>query len=701
LSLRENRYAKQVQPATLPVSTLKGVGPKRASHFAGKGIHTLLDLFFFIPLRYEDRTSALTIASCRDGTTALVKGSVIAGREERFFPGRTRLFKIRLRDDSGELELLWFNYRKPHLARFAVAGTKLFAYGAVKMNRGRLQMVHPELWEDRGEGLGFFPVYSSIQGVSPPLLRKIVRKALDDYLGTISDPVPETITKALDLPPLGEAVRQVHFPPLDSRFSDLDQKRTPSHRRLLFDRFFLVMLTIAFRRKARESQAASVWTCPPEFVSNPSLCFPFKLTQGQRRAFLDIVHDLGTGRPMNRLILGDVGCGKTAVAALAARAAVINGTQTAVMAPTQVLASQHFDDFSSIAREMGFRPLLLTSALKKAEREEAYKEIRTGACNLVIGTQSLIQDEVRFPHLGLVIIDEQHRFGVRERALMDRKGKSPHQLVMSATPIPRTLAMTVYGDMDISLIPDYPAGHRPVITRLVEESEKRKVLDFLKQRLGMGQQAFVICPVIEESEETDLKSATDMAARLQKLLSPPFRIGLMHGRLAAPEKDKVMSDFRRGKIHVLVGTTVVEVGVHVPAAALMIVEHPERFGLAQLHQLRGRVGRGSERGVCVLMVPEGLSERALARLRIMADNQDGFEIARKDLEQRGQGELIGTRQTGLGELDLSEMMSEPELLLMAKEKADLLLESDPDLADPRHGRLRNFVESMLKQPVDL
>lgn len=703
MSLRETRYLKQVQPLTLPVSALNGVGPKRALHFARKGIYTLLDLFFFMPLRYEDRTSVRPIGDCRDGESALVRGTVFDGGEERFFPRKTRLFRIRLKDGSGELELIWFNYRKPHLARFAAQGLSLCVYGTVRMNRGRPQMAHPELWasEDSGDALGYYPVYSSVEGVSPPLLRRTIRKALDEHLDTVTDPVPGEITAALGLPPLEEAVRHVHFPRRDSLLSDLASKRTPHHRRLLFDRFFLVMLTIAFRRKARQRQTALVWPCPPEFADNPSVFFPFTLTSDQHRAFQEILHDLGSGKPMNRLLLGDVGCGKTAVAALAARVAVVNGAQVALMAPTQVLASQHFDSFSSVAPAMGFRPVLLTSALRKADRERAHEEILRGTFNLIIGTQSLIRQEVTFFNMGLAIIDEQHRFGVRERALMDEKGSNPHQLVMTATPIPRTLAMAVYGDMDISEIAEYPAGRRPVRTRLVTGGEKRKVLDSLKRRLGMGQQAFVICPVVEESEEMDLRGATETASRLEKLLSPSFRVGLIHGRLAAREKDSVMADFRNGKIHVLVGTTVVEVGVHVPSATVMIIEHPERFGLAQLHQLRGRVGRGSEEGVCLLMVSPGLSESALARLQAMAAIHDGFEIARKDLEQRGQGELIGMRQAGLGELDLSEIMNEPELLRLAKERADFLLEFDPELAHPRHSNLRAFVESVLKRPLDL
>ena len=703
MRLQKNRYLKQVQELALPLSSLKGVGPKRAAQFARKGIHTVLDLLFFTPLRYEDRTCIRPIGEAQGCAHSLVQGKVVRGGEQKLFPSRSKVFKVLLTDTTGAMELVWFHYRKPHLMRFIAPGTELLAFGTAKENRGNLQMVHPEVWNygSREESLGFYPVYSSLPGVPPALLRSLIRKALDQHLGAITDPVPERITRSLGLPHLGEALRHVHFPPQKSFFPSLNERHTPHHRRLLFDRFFLFMLAIAFRRASRKGQEGQKWAPPPGFMEDLTRFFPFTLTGGQEKALQDILQDFVSRKPMNRLILGDVGCGKTAVAAAAAYVAIKNQAKVAVMAPTQVLATQHFQTFSSLPPGMGLRPMLLTGALKKVEKEEAYDKILSESCNLVIGTQALIQEGFRFPGLGLVIIDEQQRFGVRERALMDRKGKNPHLLVMTATPIPRTLAMTVYGDMDISLIREYPANHKPVVTRLVPETEKRKVLDFLKERLTLGQQAFVICPVIEESEEQDLKSALETAAKLKKILSPPFRVGLMHGRLPSHEKDAVMDAFRCGRCHILVGTTVVEVGLHVPAATVMIIEHPERFGLAQLHQLRGRVGRGSTRGVCLLMASSGLSEKALSRLKIMTESVDGFEIAQKDLEQRGQGELTGMRQAGLGELELQEMMSDPDLLHKAKEAADALLDLDPDLALPHHQGLKGFIDSILARPIDL
>jgi ATP-dependent DNA helicase RecG len=696
---------KSIQKLTLPVSTLKGVGPKRAGGFARKGIRTILDLLFLTPTRYEDRTTILPIQEVREGTPVQVKGKVVFGKEERFFTSRKKIFRIMIRDQGAGLELLWFNYKKPHLDSLACQGTTLLAYGSVTWNHGRRQMIHPEVLkptrEEPSDLLGFYPVYSAVEGMSSAMLRSIIIGALQGHLSSIIDPVPAEFAKTLGLPSLEEALRSVHFPPRSCSFADLNAFQTAFHKRLVFDRFFLVMLTMAFRKRDRERRTCLNLALSSEDREATAEFFPFPFTPDQIRAVKDIFQDLSSRRPMSRLLMGDVGCGKTAVAAVAAYACVRNNRQAAIMAPTQVLASQHLEYFSGLSEKMGFRPVLLTGMLKKGEREETYRRIKEGDYNLVIGTQALIQEDLVFRNLGLVIIDEQHRFGVRERALIDRKGTSPHLLVMTATPIPRTLAMTVYGDMDVSIIKEFPRGHVPATARLVPETGKRDVFDFLKLRLSQGDQAFVICPVIEGSEELDLKNAKDMTQRLAKILSPPYRVGLMHGKLPPREREAVMAEFRAARIHLLVGTTVVEVGVHVPRATLMIIEHPERFGLAQLHQLRGRVGRGSDRGVCFLMASAGLSENALSRLKVLVDHQDGFEIARKDLEHRGYGEWIGMRQTGLGETDLSEMMREPDLLFSAKEMAELLLDSDPQLTDPSHQALKSFVESILTRPIDL
>jgi len=705
MNTAKDTLLKSLQQLTLPLSALQGVGPKRAEAFARKGIRTVLDLLFFTPIRYEDRTRITPIQEAREGAPVQVLGRVVFSKEEMFFRTRKKAFRILIRDERAGLELLWFHYKKAHLSAMAAPGATLLAYGPVTRNHGRMQIVHPQVVllpdGDPDKRLGFYPVYSSVEGLSSAMVRSLMMKALREHLPLILDPVPGELAQTLNLPSLEEALRAVHFPPKTCAITDLNACRTDFHKRLLFDRFFLVMLTIAFRKRDRKKTACPRLTLSSEAHEDLERFFPFPFTRDQRRAVQDILRDLSAGRPMSRLLLGDVGCGKTAVAAVAAHACVRNGGQVAIMAPTQVLASQHLETFSGFPEKMGFRPALLTGMLRKSEREELYRNIKEGACNLVIGTQSLIQEDLAFRDLRLVIIDEQHRFGVRDRALIDRKGHTPHLLVMTATPIPRTLAMTVYGDMEVSVIKEFPRGHVAATARLVTEGEKRVVFDFLKARLSQGDQAFVICPVIDASEEMDLKNATDMARKLAKILSPPYRVGLVHGRLPPQEREATMADFRAGRVHLLVGTTVVEVGVHVPRATLMIIEHPERFGLAQLHQLRGRVGRGSDRGVCFLMASASLPEQALSRLRILLDHHDGFEIAQKDLELRGTGELIGMKQNGLGDLDLAEMIREPDLLFLAKEKADQLLDRDPELLDPRHRALKGFVESVLTRPIDL
>jgi ATP-dependent DNA helicase RecG len=699
---------RRIQKLTLPLSFLKGIGPKRENLLAKKGLYTILDLLFLTPLRYEDRTRIFSISETKEGIPILVRGKVVSGRETSFYSSRKRAFRIVLSDQTSGLELVWFHYRKPHLTQYAVPGRELLVYGQIQRNRGQRQMIHPEVTLLDTNGplsaaslLGYYPVYSAIQGISLNMVRSMIRTALDDYLSDLIDPIPRQITSRLSLPDLASAIKNTHFPSNDSHFEQLNQMTTPFRRRLLFDRFFLVMLTMAFRKKWREKRPSPIFTVPLGLMEDLEGFFPFRLTPHQMDAIEDMVKDFKTETCMNRLILGDVGCGKTLIAAVAAYIAVQNGHQTAVMVPTQELARQHFEYFSNMSPKMEFRPVLLTGNLKKAEQQRVYDDIRKQRTNLVIGTQSLIQEGLRFAKLGLVVIDEQQRFGVKDRALMDQKGGNPHVLVMTATPIPRTLAITLYGDMDLSFIEGYPEGHKSVVTQLIPENQKRRVFETLKQRLLAGQQAFVICPVIEGSEDTDLKSALDMANRLRKIFPSILRIGLVHGRLPPNEREEVMHDFRKGFIHLLVGTTVIEVGVHVPKATIMVIEHPERFGLSQLHQLRGRVGRGRERGLCLLMLSQDLSEKSRSRLEILVKNHNGFDIARRDLEMRGQGELIGRRQAGIGELDLTETAREWELLLAAKNEANHLIDADPDLSRPENGLMKIMVESILAKPLDL
>jgi len=700
---------KSFQRLFYPLSSLKGIGAKRAESLARKGLHSIIDLLLFLPLRYEDRRGVSSWAHAGEGVPLQVSGQVLFGKEERYDRGRKRLFRIRIREGDETLDLLWFHYRKGFLASLSTPGTRLLVYGRIKRGKGgRYQMIHPDVTllggtrrPSSGPLKGYVPVYSSVKGVSNRLLGTIMERTLEDYAEELVDPVPGEVLLDLNLPGLAEALKFVHRPSSDWPFETLNRFQTPFHRRLLFDRFFLVAAALQFLKRDREKKCAPTLSVPPGLMDRLRDIFPFTLTPAQQRSIRDISADLARLVPMNRLLLGDVGCGKTAVAAAAVHIAALNGKQAALMVPTRILAEQHMEFFSGIAREMRLRPLLVTGENGGGGRGRFPGTTAGGTVDLVIGTHALLRESLEFPDLGLVIIDEQHRFGVRERAALLRKGKSPHQLVMSATPIPRTLAMTLYGDMDISIIDARPPGYRPVKTRIVTENEKRIVFDAVREALKKGRQCFVVCPAIEGPEGNGLKGAQDMAERLLRLLHPPFRVGLIHGRMAQGERESVMEDFRKGRIDLLVGTTVLEVGIHVPNATVMVIEHPERFGLAQLHQLRGRVGRGKEEGTCFLVVSRNLPERVLSRLKIIEQSSDGFYIARKDMELRGPGNLTGLQQAGIGELDLEEVLREQDLLFRAREAARRVLDRDPDLSLPEHAALKAALDSLFRYPMDV
>ncbi|MBW2345674.1 MAG: ATP-dependent DNA helicase RecG [Deltaproteobacteria bacterium] len=695
----------QVPELNRPLTSLKGIGKKRAELLAQKGLYTVLDLLFFTPIRYEDRSRILPINETGEESEVYVKGNVISAGEKRFFRSGKRLFRIVIEDETAALDLLWFQYRKAHLSRFTYPGLRLMAYGKIQKMQGKRQMIHPDIiLQDQGkdkEVLGLYPVYSMVKGISGQVLRSAVRQALDLYDYALADIIPGEITARLGLPGIANTIRSVHFPPYGSSVDRFNRFETKYHQRLIFDRFFHVMLNIAYRKRSRAMRKGPVFKTPKGLDQRLEKIFPFRFTNDQANVIEDILRDLRGSGPMNRLLEGDVGCGKTVVAAVASYVTTLNHRQVAIMVPTQVLARQHYAYFSSLSESMGFRPVLVTGALKRPDRMKINEKINNGEYNLIIGTQALIQEDVSFKRLGLVVIDEQHRFGVRQRALLDKKGINPHLLVMTATPIPRTLAMTVYADLDISVIKEYPEGHLPVMTYLLNENQKRKVFNTVKKRLSLEQQAIVVCPVIEGTEDADLKNVLEMYSKLKKLFTPSYCVGLIHGRLSSDEKDRVMEQFRKGRINLLVGTTVIEVGVHAPGATVMVVEHPERFGLTQLHQLRGRVGRGNVRGLCLLMGSEGLSEKSVSRLKVLVESNDGFEISRKDLEMRGHGELMGIRQAGAGELDLREMFREPELLTTAKEEAEKVLAFDPELSGDENRILKEMVRSFSMEPLDL
>jgi len=682
---------------------LTGVGPGRAAHLAAKRIKTLHNLLYLLPLRYEDRRQTTTIRSARDSETILVRGTVIEKSETPSFRRRGGRFKAVIHDGTGTLELLWFNYHSDHLSKLLKNDTEIWTYGKINRTDGLLRMIHPEIATVGGRRDEDFkriiPVYPSVTGFSPRLLRSVVDQALDLLIPGLIDPLPPEVVERLGLPFLPDAFKALHRPGIGAVFGELNEGRSNAHRRIQFDRFFSLMLAVQLRAGNRKRSTAKACSLPDHFLAETLGLLPFELTRSQIEVLEQILEEIRRPNPMNRLLQGDVGCGKTIVAAIAARAAGLNGLQTAIMAPTQILASQHLDYFSRLPREFGFSPVLITGSFSGADRRRLLEKISTEGCNPVIGTHALIQQDLEFKNLGLVIIDEQHRFGVKQRRLLDRKGENPHMLVMSATPIPRTMAMALHADLEISTITELPAGRKPVVTRIARPENKRDLYRSLIARLSAGQQAIVVCPLVESCEDSDIKSAEEMYSTLRTLLEPRFRVGLVHGKLPAKFKDEIMERFRGAELDLLVGTTVIELGVHAPRAAMIIVEHPERFGLAQLHQLRGRVGRGSVGGVCVLVCNEGLEDEALERLSILTRCTDGFRIAEYDMKMRGCGELAGLRQAGAGEVDMREVLWEPELLEAAREAVMTLLKKDPLLTAPEHAGLRKMLFPA-PEPVD-
>ena len=660
-----------------PLQFLKGVGPRRAADLARVGLHTVEDLLFRFPLRYEDRSRMLPIASVRPGTRASITGKIIhtALRTTRR-PG-FKIFEAIVSDDSGSILVNWLN--QPYLRDVFKAGQHVVLYGAAEMRgHGGLQFTNPdhEILDDEegGETIHtgrIVPVYEKAGTVTPKIQRRFVHDALLRLNPDMLDPVPEDLRQRRGLPTRYAALHAAHFPPADANIDELNRFASVAQRRLIFEEAFLFQLGVMARRRAAiaEPKAGAI-VVDDRIRESARQVLPFKLTAGQRTAVKEIVDDLQRPHPMNRLLQGDVGAGKTIVALLAALVTMENGLQVAFMAPTEILADQHFVTISRLLQNSRFRVALLTGSTGTAARRRQLAEIEGGSIHLVVGTHALVQGDVTFHRLGFVIIDEQHRFGVLQRATLRSKGLHPDALVMTATPIPRTLALTIYGDLDSSVIRDRPPGRKPVKTTMMPDSRRDEMHAFVRRELDAGRQAYVIYPLVEESEKVDLKAATVMADTLAQEVFPEFAVGLLHGRMKGEAKDRVMKAFAAGEIRVLVSTTVIEVGIDVANATVMVVEHAERFGLSQLHQLRGRVGRGPEQSYCLLAYQTPMSPDARDRLTAMVDTADGFDIAERDLELRGAGDFFGTRQAGVPTFRLIDLVRDRELLDSAQREAD-------------------------------
>jgi ATP-dependent DNA helicase RecG len=657
-----------------PVQYVKGVGPQRAEALAREGVSTVEDLLFHVPMRYEDRRQLSRIGDLRPGMKVSVSGTItVAGlRRAR----RLTLYEVRLDDGSGRLKGLWFN--QPFLKDTLPRGAQVVLYGTVEPDAygsRQLMMSSPQYEKveagDEGVHTGrIVPVYEKLGPLTGKALRRVLFGLVQAIPDDLPDPLPADMRERLQLIPRAEALRRIHRPSDEDTLALLESARSPAHRRLILEEFFLFQLGHALQRDARRERAKrAAFQVTDAARAAVKRILPFHLTAAQKRVLREIAEDMQSPHPMNRLLQGDVGSGKTMVALLSMVIALENGYQAAFMAPTEILAEQHYLTFKRLLARCPYAVRLMTSAVKGRERKEAAAALADGTVQIAVGTHALIQQDVAFHRLGLAVVDEQHRFGVLQREDLRRKGGEVDVLVMTATPIPRTLALTAYGDLDVSVVDERPPGRTPIRTVHRAASERRAILEEVRRALAAGRQAYVIYPLVEESEKLeDVRAATEMAEEWRAAL-PGAPVGLLHGRLKGPEKEQVMGAFYRGEIGVLVATTVVEVGVDVPNATVMVIEHAERFGLAQLHQLRGRVGRGAGASTCILVTHGRLSDEARARVEVLTRSDDGFVIAEKDLELRGPGDFFGTRQSGLPRLRVGDLVRDRELMAAAREEA--------------------------------
>lgn len=671
------------EPFERPIATLKGVGPVLAEQLKRLGVERIGDALTLLPQRYEDRTEVRPLGSLRPGERVLVEGRVEIA--EVVFRRRRSLL-CRIADRTGSLTLRFFHF-SPSQQQRLLRGTRLRCFGEVRAGPTGLEMVHPE-WRVLGEHdeaaeTTLTPVYPSTEGLRQQRLRQVVQQAIAIVERTpLADHLDGMVPPGW--PGLTESLVSLHQPPPDADFKRLLEGRHPWQRRIALEE--LVAQRLSLRRLAQgvETESAPPIKDVQGLLPRLRAALPFPLTGAQERVLDEIVADLDRTRPMHRLVQGDVGSGKTVVAAAAATMAKSAGFQAAMMAPTELLAEQHFASFSRWLEPLGISVALLTGSLGAAARGETLRGIEEGRIDVVVGTHALFQEAVRFKRLALVIVDEQHRFGVRQRLELKRKGENgmtvPHQLIMTATPIPRTLAMTAYADLDCSIIDELPAGRRPVRTIVLPETRRAELVERVGAHCRAGHQAYWVCPLIDESEAVESSAAVSLAEGLSAAL-PEVSVGLVHGRMKAAEKDAVMRAFKQGELALLVATTVIEVGVDVPRATLMVIENSERMGLAQLHQLRGRVGRGQLESTCVLLYRPPLSELARARLDLLRRTNDGFAIAQKDLELRGPGEVLGTRQTGVVQLRVADLLRDADLLPDVIRISDELLEKHPERAD--------------------
>lgn len=683
---------------------IKGIGPKLAERLGKKGLSTVEDILYFLPIRYEDRSSIKRIRELTPGMSEAAKGEVLAIGEARY--GRRRLLEMAVSDGSAILKVKWFHYTQQYKKRYK-NGQKLIVFGPITVFGGQKEMVHPDIEilsdGDSGHGeeqQGIVPVYSQVESFHQKTIRKIVRSVVEEYGQKVVSGVPAGVAERHGLMDLASAMNEAHAP-------STPQASAVAKKSLAFDELFLLETGLALRRASIKKESGISFKPAGRLEAGLKKLLPFKLTGAQSRVLDEIRKDMGSPHPMNRLIQGDVGCGKTVVSLISALSAIECGYQAAIMAPTEILAEQHYLLTRRYVDELGVKAALLTGGAAKAERKRMLASVADGEADLVIGTHALIQKDVEFARLGLAVIDEQHRFGVVQRGMLKRKGfgaekgVSPDILIMTATPIPRTLSMTVFGDLDVSIIDELPPGRKPVRTKVLREKDRPAAYESIRRALVAGSQAYIVYPLVEESKELSLRDATNMKEQLQKDIFREWNVGLLHGRMKADEKESVMKAFKDRSIHVLVSTTVIEVGVDVPNATVMLIEHAERFGLAQLHQLRGRVGRGEKESICLLVAGWTNSEDTYKRLKVMEETNDGFSIAEEDLKIRGPGDFLGTRQAGLPDFRTEGALSDLTLLKKAREEAIGYLRKNPDLIGPEGILVKKVLKARWQERLEL
>lgn len=668
---------------------VRGIGPKLASVFSKNGLRTVGDFLENFPRAYEDRRAARHISTLKENDIVSLKASIVSVSSYVMGRSTRKIYDILIKDSSGQIRCKFFRTPyKGYFERFKPF-QEVRVVGKVTNYRGRLEFHHPELkdviTEDEIQDL-LIPIYVENEGIASQKIHKFIESAFSQLKEFPPERFPAQLMQQHQLISKAEALYKIHFPDLEFA-NDYHVLKSQAHRRIIFEEFFWLELYLASKKSGLKKEQGLLIKNSGVFAAQLEKSLSFELTKAQKKSFSEIRSDLRSGKPMNRLVQGDVGSGKTLVSFLAAVEVYESNYQTCLMAPTEILAEQHFKNAEKVLSPLGLKIGLLTGKTKTKDRNVLLEQLLSGEIHLLIGTHALIEDWVQFKSLGLVIIDEQHRFGVQQRGILKNKGQSPHFLIMTATPIPRTLAMTVYGDLDVSIIDEMPKNRIPIQTRVINETKRPQAVQFMIDQIEKGRQAYVVYPLVEESEKIDLKNATDEFEKLKNQF-PKVRFGLLHGKMKPAEKDEVMNQFREHKIDILVSTTVIEVGVDVPNANLMMIEHSERFGLSQLHQLRGRVGRGEFKSFCVMIMGYAMSPETRERIEFMEKTNDGFKVAEFDLEIRGPGEFMGAKQSGLPGFKMANLVRDFELLKLARDEAFEILKNDPELKRKEHQYLR-------------